>query len=91
MNQYDTYDVIIVGGGPAGLQAAIHASRRKASVLVLGKESKHIYKRILIFGRFTNGSATYRLPLVMPNLFARWCRLLRCIPRSRAAAARLPL
>lgn len=29
-------DFIILGTGPAGLQAAIHASRRKVSVLVLG-------------------------------------------------------
>jgi thioredoxin reductase (NADPH) len=29
-----------LGTGPAGLQAAIHAARRKVSVLVLGKESK---------------------------------------------------
>jgi thioredoxin reductase (NADPH) len=35
-----TYDVIILGTGPAGLQAAIHASRAKASVLVLGKQHK---------------------------------------------------
>ncbi|MGN0098818.1 MAG: NAD(P)/FAD-dependent oxidoreductase [Candidatus Methanomethylophilaceae archaeon] len=31
-------DVLIIGCGPAGLQAAIHASRRKCSVLVVGKE-----------------------------------------------------
>jgi thioredoxin reductase (NADPH) len=34
------YDVIILGSGPAGLQAAIHAVRRKVSVLVLGKLPK---------------------------------------------------
>lgn len=34
------YDVIILGAGPAGLQAAIHAARRKVSVLVLGKLRK---------------------------------------------------
>lgn len=34
------YDVIILGTGPAGLQAAIHAVRSKASVLVLGKQHK---------------------------------------------------
>ena len=34
------YDVIILGSGPAGLQAAIHAARAKVSVLVLGKPAK---------------------------------------------------
>lgn len=34
------YDIIILGSGPAGLQAAIHAVRSKASVLVLGKHHK---------------------------------------------------
>lgn len=34
------YDVIILGTGPAGLQAAIHAARKKVTVLVLGKETK---------------------------------------------------
>ncbi|MBI4774702.1 MAG: NAD(P)/FAD-dependent oxidoreductase [Deltaproteobacteria bacterium] len=33
----ERYDVVILGSGPAGLQAAIHAGRRKASVLVLGR------------------------------------------------------
>lgn len=31
------YDVIIIGSGPAGIQAAIHASRKKTSVLLLGR------------------------------------------------------
>lgn len=40
MNTTQHYDVAILGTGPAGLQAAIHASRKKVSVLVLGKETK---------------------------------------------------
>ena len=39
MHEKKTYDVIILGTGPAGLQAAIHAARQKVSVLVLGKET----------------------------------------------------
>ena len=40
MTAKTTYDVIILGTGPAGLQAAIHAARKKVSVLVMGKETK---------------------------------------------------
>jgi thioredoxin reductase (NADPH) len=36
----ETYDVVIFGTGPAGLQAAIHAARTKVSVLVMGREHK---------------------------------------------------
>jgi len=40
-----TFDVIILGAGPAGLQAAIHAARAKASVLILGKQHRSsLYK-----------------------------------------------
>jgi len=35
-----TLDVVIIGAGPAGLQAAIHAVRKKAAVLVLGRLEK---------------------------------------------------
>lgn len=40
MTELANYDVIILGTGPAGLQAAIHAARKKVAVLVMGKETK---------------------------------------------------
>jgi thioredoxin reductase (NADPH) len=45
MAQESHYDVIILGAGPAGLQAAIHAARRKVSTLVLGRiQRSSLYK-----------------------------------------------
>jgi len=39
------YDIAVLGTGPAGLQAAIHAGRKKASVIVLGKmQQSGVYK-----------------------------------------------
>jgi thioredoxin reductase (NADPH) len=40
MAEKEQFDVVILGTGPAGLQAAIHAARKHVSVLVLGKETK---------------------------------------------------
>ena len=36
------YDMIIIGGGPAGLSAGIYGGRAKLDVLVIEKESKAI-------------------------------------------------
>ncbi len=33
----ENYDVVIIGSGPAGIQAAIHSVRKKISVLMLGR------------------------------------------------------
>jgi thioredoxin reductase (NADPH) len=40
MSEQFEVDVLIIGAGPAGLQAAIHAVRKKASVLVVGRVEK---------------------------------------------------
>jgi thioredoxin reductase (NADPH) len=40
MSEQSHYDVIILGTGPAGIQAAIHAARKKISVAMLGRQSK---------------------------------------------------
>ncbi len=45
MEKAKKYDIIILGCGPAGLQAAIHASRKRCSVLVLGRPKRSsLYK-----------------------------------------------
>jgi len=36
----ELYEVVIIGAGPAGLQAAINAVRKKATVLVLGRPER---------------------------------------------------
>ncbi|MGI6657508.1 MAG: NAD(P)/FAD-dependent oxidoreductase [Desulfobulbus sp.] len=39
------YDVVIIGSGPAGIQAGIHAARRKTRVLMLGRpENSALYR-----------------------------------------------
>lgn len=40
MSPNPVYDVVILGCGPAGIQAAIHAARKKTSVLMLGRLNK---------------------------------------------------
>lgn len=38
------YDVIVIGGGPAGITASIYAKRRKLSVLVISKQETSLFK-----------------------------------------------
>lgn len=52
------YDVVIIGAGPAGIQAAIHASRRKTRVLVLGRiENSALYAAHIENYAFVGGIA----------------------------------
>ena len=41
----ELFDVIVIGAGPAGLQAAINAVRKKATVLVLGRPERSSLNR----------------------------------------------
>ena len=52
----DRYDVVIIGAGPAGIQAAIHASRKKTNVLLLGRiENSALYSAHVENYAFTEG------------------------------------
>lgn len=54
-----TYDVVIIGAGPAGIQAAIHASRKKTRVLVLGRiENSALYNAHIENYAFVAGIST---------------------------------
>ena len=69
------YDAIIVGGGPAGLSAAIYLARAKFSVLVIEKEK--------IGGQITITSEVVNYPGILQTsgqelteyISIRWCWL----------------
>lgn len=69
-----TYDVVIIGAGPAGIQAAIHASRRKTRVLVLGRSENsalygaHIENYAFVAG-VSSGADLLRIGLEQAKLF----------------------
>ncbi len=52
------FDVVILGSGPAGLQAAIHASRAKTDVLVMGRKHKSSIHRAHVENYCCLGSIT---------------------------------
>ena len=45
-----THDLIVVGGGPAGMLAAVTAARKGAKVLLLEKNDR-LGKKLLITGK----------------------------------------
>ncbi len=67
-------DVLIIGAGPAGLQAAVHAVRKKASVLVLGRPerssiySAHVENYLCVEG-VVDGSELLRIALEQVKKF----------------------
>lgn len=67
-------DVVIIGSGPAGLQAAVHAVRKKASVLVLGRSEKssihraHVENYLCVDG-ITPGNELLRVALEQARRF----------------------
>lgn len=68
------YDVLIIGAGPAGLQAAVHAVRKKASVVVLGRPerssiySAHVENYLCVAG-VVDGSELLRVGLEQAEKF----------------------
>ena len=67
-------DVVIIGAGPAGLQAAGHAGRKKASVLVLGRvenssiHQAHVENYLCVDG-VTGGAELLRIALAQATRF----------------------
>ena len=68
------YDVVIIGAGPAGIQAAIHASRKKTRVLILGRiENSALYnahiENYAFIGGITQGFDLLRIGLEQAKNF----------------------
>ncbi len=68
------FDILIIGAGPAGLQAAVHAVRKKASVVVLGRPerssiySAHVENYLCVAG-VVDGSELLRIGLEQAQKF----------------------
>lgn len=73
-------DVLIIGSGPAGIQAAIHASRKKVSVVLLGRisdsamDGTHIENYFGIDG-ISDGTTMLRIGLEQAKKFG--CTILQ--------------
>ena len=61
MNDEKTYDVVIVGAGPAGLTAALYCGRAGFDTLVLEKLSPVVENVGRGYGAFKFGTGIYHL------------------------------
>jgi len=74
MNGPEEIDLLIIGAGPAGMQAAMHAVRKKATVLVVGRIEKsslyraHVENYLFVDG-VTEGSDLLATGLAQINRF----------------------
>jgi thioredoxin reductase (NADPH) len=74
MSRQDEVDVLIIGAGPAGLQAAMHAVRKKAIVQVVGRVEKsslyraHVENYLFVDG-VTEGRDLLAIGLSQVNRF----------------------
>ena len=74
MSGPEEIDVLIIGAGPAGLQAAMHAVRKKATVLVVGRIEKsslyraHVENYLFVDG-VTEGGDLLAIGLAQINRF----------------------
>lgn len=70
----ETVDVLIMGAGPAGLQAAVHAVRKKASVVIIGRPERssiyhaHVENYLCVDG-VTNGHEMIEIAIAQATKF----------------------
>ena len=55
------YDLLIIGGGPAGMTAAVYAARKKLKTLLLGKDLGGQPKVVIISAA---GTTTLSVPMM---------------------------
>ncbi len=70
----EAVDVLIMGAGPAGLQAAVHAVRKKASVIIIGRPERsaiyraHVENYLCVDG-VTDGHAMIEIGIAQATRF----------------------